>query len=157
MMKRWDDTDVAALLARGNVHMLDGHLKLGSTSHASGTLPGRDELELPFMRRVRATAHATGWLMYHTVDAKRSDPGFPDLILLRPGEGIAAECKRNTEKPSPEQITWLTFFASLPGMEACVWRPRDEAAILVRLTRPSCAQAMPTMVQRAGSYDVWTH
>jgi hypothetical protein len=144
------DTDLAILLARGGVRLVSGTPPPGYRKQA------QEEAETPFMNRVIAYAKQAGWTLYHTHDSRRSAPGFPDLILMRPGEIIAAECKRNSEKPSPEQVVWLSLFATLPNGEACVWRPRDEAAILARLTQPQRnTRPMPTMAQTQNHYGVW--
>lgn len=121
------------------------------------TAAGPDERETPFMQRVIATARRLGWQVYHTYDSRKSAAGFPDLCLVRPGEAILAECKQNREKPTQAQQVWLQLFASVPGVEACVWRPRDEPAILARLAQPQRFQKeMPRMALGNGLYDRWT-
>jgi hypothetical protein len=63
---------------------------------------------------------ARGWLTYHTHDSRRSAAGFPDLVFLRDGVMIVAECKwkryvRGPKKGQPnglraEQVVWLDAF-----------------------------------------------
>ena len=45
-------------------------------------------------------ARLTGWLCYHSFDSRRSEPGFPDLVLVRAGRLIFSELKRDGEKLS---------------------------------------------------------
>jgi len=40
--------------------------------------------EKDFMRQVMELAKLYGYLAYHTHNSQRSQPGFPDLVLLRP-------------------------------------------------------------------------
>ena len=69
-------------------------------------------------------AEALGFLGYHTWDSRRSQPGFPDLTLVKGSRLIFAELKSAKGKPSPEQKEWL---AALRGTSAEVylWRPCD--------------------------------
>lgn len=49
--------------------------------------------------------------------------GFPDLILVKPGRMIAAECKGQRESLTVEQVNWLQLLDTVPGITADVWRP----------------------------------
>lgn len=68
---------------------------------------------------------------YHTHDSRRSDPGFPDwVVILRDGGLIFAELKAERGKLSRAQLRWG---AALTGVEEAtggrvryrVWRPSD--------------------------------
>ena len=86
--------------------------------------------ESAFLARVVMLAHTRGWLVYHTHDSRRSAPGFPDLVLTRPGRLIFAEIKTARGKLTAAQETWLDLLRhSVPGVEIFVWRPGDWAAI----------------------------
>ena len=39
--------------------------------------------EAELQRNVLSLAAMTGWLAYHTYDSRRSQAGFPDLVLVR--------------------------------------------------------------------------
>ena len=99
------------------------------------------------MDRVIAAAKASGWLVYHTHDARRSAPGFPDLVLCQAGRQVLfVECKTETGRLTPAQIEWLaTLQASDRTVYAEVWRPYDWERIL-RLLR-GC-HARKTLTQR---------
>jgi hypothetical protein len=75
-------------------------------------------------RYVLDVAQARGWLVYHTFDSRRSQPGFPDLILLRGERQVVAELKVGRNKPTEAQELWLDAFHEA-GAQTCVWREGD--------------------------------
>jgi hypothetical protein len=94
-----------------------------------------DTPERVLLADIRRVARPHGWQLYHTYDSRRSDEGFPDLVLVRESV-IFAELKRQSHKPTPAQETWLTMLARAQSHETYLWRPRDLPAILARLERP---------------------
>jgi hypothetical protein len=89
--------------------------------------------EKRFQAKVKRLAELCGWLPYHTFDSRCSDPGFPDLVLVRRGRGIAAELKCDGEDPRPDQQRWLDEFAAIPGFLAVCWHPQDMDQIVQEL------------------------
>ena len=97
------------------------------------------ENERQFTRAVREEAEIAGWeLIYHTHDSQRSDPGFPDLVLVRGDRIIFAELKydrgyedwdtRRKRKAAvtADQKRWINGLAKVPGIEVYIWRyPAD--------------------------------
>lgn len=79
--------------------------------------------EATFQSQVLEMAKRLHWLAYHTRDSRRSEPGFPDLVLVR-DRVIFAELKSERGKMSPEQITWRDALRSA-GAEFYEWRPSD--------------------------------
>lgn len=78
-----------------------------------------------FQRLVIAAATQNGWLAYHTHDSRRSQAGFPDLVLVHQQHGVLyAELKSEKGKVSPSQQHWLLSL-SLAGQPAFVWKPSD--------------------------------
>jgi len=73
---------------------------------------------------VVAMAKALGWLCYHTYDARRCEPGFPDLVMLRPPRLVFAELKTARGRVKAAQQTWLDALRAA-GAEAYLWRPGD--------------------------------
>lgn len=71
-------------------------------------------------------ARTLGWLVYHTFDARRSEEGFPDLILLHEttGRRLALEVKTAKGRVSAAQQDWLRAFVNC-GIPAAVVRPCD--------------------------------
>ena len=72
-------------------------------------------------------ARLTGWLVYHTHDSRKSEPGFPDLCMVRKRDGrlIFAELKSAKAKLSDEQIDWGNALMQDVYREYYVWRPSD--------------------------------
>lgn len=88
-------------------------------------------------------ARVLGWWAHHCRPARtahgwrtpvQGNPGFPDLVLIRGGWLIAAELKRQREKPTTAQGEWLGRFQQIGaimghrpagGVRAVVWRPAD--------------------------------
>lgn len=79
-------------------------------------------------------ARMNGWWTHHEFDSRRSSEGWPDLVLLRDGEALFVECKREDGKVTPAQGYVLDLLESA-GCEALVWRPSDEERAFARLAR----------------------
>jgi hypothetical protein len=78
---------------------------------------------------VEAELQLRGWRYFHTHDARRSVPGFPDLLCLRGQRLFVAELKTATGRVSREQRDWLAAF-ELAGVPAHLWRlPGDWARV----------------------------
>ena len=78
-------------------------------------------------------ARRLGFLVYHSADARRSEPGFPDLVIVGHGRILVCECKTQKGRvrgPAvtrrgrvlPGQRDWLTAFDKA-GVYADVVRP----------------------------------
>ncbi len=105
-------------------------------------------LERDWQATVETLARAHGWKTYHPPDNRpvtsRSGSryvqniraGFPDLVLVRGPRLVAAELKRETEHPTPDQVAWLTALREA-GAETYVWRPSDLTTVRTILRRPS--------------------
>lgn len=90
-----------------------------------------DEPEVSFMRRVIQYLTLRGWdLIYHVWDATHSPAGFPDIIALRDGRGLALELKSEHGYVPPKQRAWIAAFDAVPGFEGAVVRPSDWAWIV---------------------------
>lgn len=71
-------------------------------------------------------ARLLGWLVYHPYDSRRSQPGFPDLTMVKGRRLVFAELKTGTGKLRPEQIVWLDALRRVEvrgGCEVYLWRP----------------------------------
>jgi hypothetical protein len=81
-------------------------------------------LEAVFQNRILTAARATGWLVYHTYDSRRSQGGYPDLHLVHAGRKISALRELKTQKGvvSPAQRKWIDALAAA-GVDVDVWRP----------------------------------
>lgn len=97
--------------------------------------------EAQFQRALVATARDYGYaLVYHTKFSLGSDPGFPDLILVREERDgtarcVVVECKRVGKHPTARQQEWLDALGKVAGVEAFCWRPDDWDTIHAVLSR----------------------
>lgn len=82
--------------------------------------------EAVLQARVLAHARVLGWMAYHTHDSRRSQPGFPDLVLVseRQGRVLYRELKTERGRLSDAQRVWLRALTAA-GQDAGVWRPMD--------------------------------
>ena len=88
--------------------------------------------EAQFQRQVIELAELYGWLVYHTHDSRRSQPGFPDLVLVR-DRVLYRELKTDTGKIRPDQRTWLIRLSEA-GADAEIWRPSEWDGIAQELS-----------------------
>ena len=79
--------------------------------------------------------------IYHTHDSRRSEPGFPDIVAIRPSDGYALfwELKTDKGKCSEAQCEWLEALDKIRRFNVAVRRPKDMRKIidLVRDTNES--------------------
>lgn len=94
-----------------------------------GTSLGRRESV--FLQEIRQVATLLGWRVYHTHDSRRSDVGFPDLVLAKPGRLIFAELKTERGRIGAEQAEWLEVLGT--AAESYLWRPADRDDIIAIL------------------------
>ncbi|WP_417364038.1 VRR-NUC domain-containing protein [Glutamicibacter arilaitensis] len=83
--------------------------------------------ESEFQSHVMTLAKSLGFTQqYHTGDSRRSNPGFPDLVLIhgRTKKLMFVELKAQAGRVSPAQESWLDDLR-LGGHVAEVWRPSD--------------------------------
>ena len=80
-------------------------------------------------------AKLNGWRVYHTFDSRRSEPGFPDLVMVRGGRLIAAELKSETGRPTRAQVDWLRDLEAVESVETYLWRPSDWEQVCEKLGR----------------------
>ena len=90
--------------------------------------------EASFLQQLKKYADLKGWRCYHTRDSRRSEEGFPDLVMVRGQRLIFAELKSAKGRLRPEQQEWLVALQRAqhqidslgheePGV--FVWRPSD--------------------------------
>ena len=92
----------------------------------------RSEADFQFWLRKRA--HEFGWLYHHNYDSRRSDPGFPDTVMVRGDRIIFAELKTPKGRISDPQTTWLEALGGV-DVESYIWRYEDVDRILEILQR----------------------
>jgi hypothetical protein len=98
---------------------------------------GRSDVrEDEWMIYIRGVARTLGYAVYHTHDSRRSDAGFPDLILCKGKYLLAVELKRDRkQRPTDEQEKWLRLFSGVTEVRAAVWTPEDRDQIYTDLIK----------------------
>lgn len=111
--------------------------------------------EAELQRLVAELCARLGLAHYHTYDSRRSEPGFPDSVII--GSAILyRELKSRDGVLKPEQRRWGSRITRAGG-DWCVWRPRDwdDGTIMRQLMeiRPVTGQAPagPARQHRAAS------
>ena len=79
--------------------------------------------EAVFQAEIIKMAQSLGWTAYHTYNSLNSEPGFPDLVLVR-DRVIFREVKTAKGTVSPPQHRWIKMLRDA-GEDAGIWRPRD--------------------------------
>src|SRR5690606_25377268 len=79
--------------------------------------------EAQLLATIRRACRTLGLLCYHTHDSRRSEPGFPDLVIVG-SRMIIRELKTERGRLRPEQRTWLDALTAA-GQDADIWRPGD--------------------------------
>ncbi|MFE6228925.1 VRR-NUC domain-containing protein [Cellulosimicrobium sp. NPDC057862] len=99
--------------------------------------------------QVIAVARDLGFLVYHTHDSRKSERGWPDLVLVHPTRGrlLYRELKQQKRYPTPEQRKWLAALAAT-GADVGVWRPLD---ILERRVHAELQAPQPTLTSKEPS------
>lgn len=88
----------------------------------------QDEQE--FQDAVVALCKMMGLAVYHTHDSRRSEPGFPDLVVVGRNGTIYRELKTDTGRTSVDQTYWLAALTAA-GEDARVWRPTLDWPVLI--------------------------
>lgn len=82
--------------------------------------------EAEFQHKVVDLVKELGLRSWHCVDMRRSEPGWPDLVIIgKNGKGILfRELKAAEGVVSVEQLSFLRSLRAA-GEDAEVWRPQD--------------------------------
>ncbi len=78
--------------------------------------------ERELLDAVREACRWSALLVYHTHDSRRSEPGFPDLVVVGPHGVIFRELKAFSGRLTADQRRWLDRLTEA-GADADVWRP----------------------------------
>lgn len=80
--------------------------------------------ERDFQAAVLDMARTLGCVAYHTHDSRRSEPGFPDLVIVGHRGVLFRELKTEKGRLSAAQNDWISRLARA-GADVAVWRPSD--------------------------------
>lgn len=92
--------------------------------------PGR-LTERQFQRQVLDLAKLCGYRAYHTHDSRRSQPGFPDIVLVNPKRRhtLFVELKTDVGRVTAAQQAWIDDLQRA-GANVHLWRPTDWPSIV---------------------------
>tara|TARA_R100000329_G_scaffold122194_1_gene100798 strand:+ start:17 stop:313 length:297 start_codon:yes stop_codon:yes gene_type:complete len=80
-------------------------------------------------------AETYGWLVFHDNDSRRNNPGFPDLVLVKPPRVVFMECKSEKGKLRPEQQVWMGHLLECDTVASAVVRPEHLDLVIEYLQR----------------------
>lgn len=81
--------------------------------------------EKAWLQQVRSLARAQGWMTYHPLSSQGSEPGWIDLVCLKPPVLVCAELKTDVGRVTPAQQRWLTGLQQVERVHSALWRPSD--------------------------------
>ena len=120
-----DNPYAPEVIASARVANMEGGLLAGAAAIS----------EAAFQDKVVRLAKDAGWMVYHTYDSRRSEAGFPDLVLAHRDHGVIfAELKSASGKLTPAQQKWQNELSDATRLSDCagdryidvlVWRPAD--------------------------------
>ena len=88
--------------------------------------------EKQFQSHLVKYARSCGWLVYHTYDSRKSEPGFPDLVLVR-DRVLFRELKSEKGRLTKAQEAWADKLI-VAGANYAVWRPSQIKGIYKELS-----------------------
>jgi hypothetical protein len=87
-----------------------------------------DISEAQFQWEIVKLARRHGWAAHHHFDSRKSEVGWPDLVLIRGPKIIFRELKVRGNTLSAAQANWIDLLI-IAGQDAAVWTERDWPAI----------------------------
>ena len=103
--------------------------------------------ESNLMQSIIKAARDFDWLCYHTRNSRQSEPGFVDLVLVRPPRVMFLELKtakgrlrkghlnKSGSRWLPGQDEWGEALDACEGVEYLLVRPADLDAVYAKLMR----------------------
>lgn len=78
--------------------------------------------EAEFQANILEFVRTLGLQAYHTHDSRRSQPGFPDLVIVGRKRVLFRELKTMSGVVSDDQKYWLSILHAA-GADVAIWRP----------------------------------
>lgn len=100
----------------------------GADPVASVVVNDERQSEKQFQARVVELARILGYSIYHTHDSRRSEPGFPDLVLVRPPRVLFVELKAGRRRLTDDQAAWMALLERCDQVDAFTLRGRLDGA-----------------------------
>lgn len=98
--------------------------------------------EKEWQAKVVEFAQWNGWHVFHPYYSRRSEPGWPDLSMIRNGRLVFAELKTRTGRVTPPQHHVLGLLAACESVEVYLWRPQDWVDVQRVLSRRVASRAV---------------
>ena len=113
-----------------------------AASASRGADVTKQHQEEDLLTMVRGTAQHHGWLTYHTKDSRGSEPGWPDLVLVRAPTVLFVELKPRGGKATPAQWRWIQALSAC-GLDARVvpYDSFEMRRLFADLQSPRCMSA----------------
>lgn len=89
--------------------------------------------EKQWMAQVKEIAGFRGWLWSHPFDSRRSTPGYPDAVLVRPPRVLFVELKSDKGVLTLDQIIWKEALEACPGISYYLWKPSQWSEVVEAL------------------------
>jgi len=86
--------------------------------------------EASWQQTVKEAAEMFGWWVYHTHDSRHSQPGFPDLVLIKPPRVMFIELKRETGQLTIEQRYVMDMLGECSEIETHIARPSNWSQVV---------------------------
>ena len=87
-----------------------------------------------FMPAVVELAKTCGWRVYHTHDSRKSEAGFPDLVMVRDGTLVFVELKSRAGIVTDEQHLWMLALREVE--QSTSWCSPGARRVFVHIWRP---------------------
>ncbi len=81
--------------------------------------------EADYQEQIVQLAELSGCWVYHHHDSRRSNPGFPDLMILRSPDLWLWELKTEKGRVRPEQHMVINALKEVKYIHAAIVRPSD--------------------------------
>ena len=107
---------------------------LGETAEPAVPAPDLEGDEKAFQAAVVKLAKRNGCMVFHVYNSRKSEPGWPDLFILRGHKCWIRELKVPPNTTTPEQDEWLAALRQA-GFDVAVWEPKDWKEIERTLAR----------------------
>lgn len=88
--------------------------------------------EAQWQQRITDFCDVLRLMWYHVPDSRRSNAGFPDLVIVGPRGMLYAELKAQNGRVTKDQHRWLDGLENA-GAEVHVWRPSQWREVERRL------------------------
>lgn len=111
------------------------------------SLEARLMSEADLQAQVTKIATQLGFIVYHTHDSRRSEPGYPDVAIVGHGRYLLRELKREGKNPTPDQKRWIHELDQA-GVDVAVWRPVDLVSGRVTRELTTAARGRDLLVER---------